>query len=475
MTPAPESIPTPSASPEEAPKLSNDQLDSLVAPVALYPDPLLAQTLAASTYPLEVIQLQQWMERNKKLKGKALVDAIAKQPWEPSVQALAAFPQALERMAGNIQWTTELGNAVLAQQSDVMDAVQRMRAKAQEKGTLKSDWAQKVESTKTEGGKDVIVIEPADPEVVYVPSYDLEYVYGPPAYPWYPYYYPGYGYGWWWGWGAIIGGIWGGWWGDCDWDHGDCDIDIDNNFNRPSHPIAGNRPGGPGGIGGPGRPGGPGGIGGPGRPGGIGGIGGPGRPGGPGGPGGIGGPGRPGGPGGIGGPGRPGAGGPPGLAQPKNGGKWQHRPEHRGGTPYADRKTADRFAGQTKQQRAREAANRPSTKLSGGAGNRPGGGTGANRPGRGTAATRPSRGGGGARPSTRPSGARGGNRIGNRSVSSRPSYGNRGGAFGGSTNGYRSSFNSSRGGRSMGGGGFSRGGGGGFRGGGGRGGGGGRR
>src|SRR6516162_1932604 len=159
--------------------LAPQELDSLVAPIALYPDPLLAQTLAASTYPLEVIQLQQWMERNKKLKGKALVDAIAKQPWEPSVQALAAFPQALERMAGNIQWTTELGNAVLAQQSDVMDAVQRMRAKAQEKGTLKSDWAQKVESTKTEGGKDVIVIEPADPEVVYVPSYDLEYVYGP--------------------------------------------------------------------------------------------------------------------------------------------------------------------------------------------------------------------------------------------------------------------------------------------------------
>src|SRR5216110_2721860 len=112
----------------EAPKVPNDQLDSLVAPVALYPDPLLAQTLAACTYPLEVIQLKQWMEKNKSLKGQALTDAVAKQSWDPSIQSMAALPDVVGRMAANIQWTTDLGNAFLAQQQDVLDAVQRMRA-----------------------------------------------------------------------------------------------------------------------------------------------------------------------------------------------------------------------------------------------------------------------------------------------------------------------------------------------------------
>ena len=104
-----------------------DQLDSLVAPVALYPDPLLAQTLAASTYPLEIIQLQQWLAKNPGLKDKALADAVKKQPWDPSVQSMAAMPDLVKRLADDIQWTTDLGNAFLAQQKDVMDAVQRMR------------------------------------------------------------------------------------------------------------------------------------------------------------------------------------------------------------------------------------------------------------------------------------------------------------------------------------------------------------
>src|SRR5690349_22346195 len=109
---------------QETTKLPPEELDSLVAPIALYPDPLLAQVLAASTYPLEIIQLQQWMDRNKNLKDKALADAVAKQPWDPSVQSLAATPDVVTRLASNIQWTTELGNAFLAQQSDVMAAVQ---------------------------------------------------------------------------------------------------------------------------------------------------------------------------------------------------------------------------------------------------------------------------------------------------------------------------------------------------------------
>src|SRR5256885_12127543 len=163
---------------QETPKLPPEELASLVAPIALYPDPLLAQTLAASTYPLEVIQLQQWMDRNKNLQGKALADAVAKQPWDPSIQSLVELPDLVQRMAGNIQWMTESGNAFLAQQSDVMGAVQRMRGKAQGTGNLKTSAQQTVETKTVEGGKQVIVVEQANPEVVYVPSYDPTVVYG---------------------------------------------------------------------------------------------------------------------------------------------------------------------------------------------------------------------------------------------------------------------------------------------------------
>src|SRR4051794_27235979 len=156
--------------PAEARLLNADQLDALVAPVALYPDSLLAQTLVASTYPLELIQLQQWLAKNPGLKDKALVDAVAKQPWDPSVQSMAATPDLVKRLSDDVQWTTELGNAFLAQQKDVMDACQRMRKKAMDKGTLAPNEQQKVESKK-EGDTTVIVIESANPEVVYVPSY----------------------------------------------------------------------------------------------------------------------------------------------------------------------------------------------------------------------------------------------------------------------------------------------------------------
>jgi hypothetical protein len=122
----------------ESVKITPDQLDSLVAPVALYPDGLLAQTLVVSTYPLELIKLQQWLARNPGLKDQALADAVAKQPWDPSIQAMAGLPDVVRRMTDDIQWTIDLGNAFLAQQSDVMDAVQRMRKKAQDKGTLKT-------------------------------------------------------------------------------------------------------------------------------------------------------------------------------------------------------------------------------------------------------------------------------------------------------------------------------------------------
>src|SRR5215468_4752289 len=110
----------------------------LLALIALYPDPLLAQTLVASTYPLEIVQLQQWMAKNKDLKDKALADAVAKQPWDTSIQSMAAFPDVVKRLSDDIKWTTDLGNAFLAQQADVMDAVQRMRKKAKDKGALES-------------------------------------------------------------------------------------------------------------------------------------------------------------------------------------------------------------------------------------------------------------------------------------------------------------------------------------------------
>jgi hypothetical protein len=319
-------------------------LDSLVAPIALYPDAMLAQTLAASTYPLEVMQLDQWMDKNKNLKDKALADAVAKQPWDPSVQSMAAYPDVVLRMAENIQWMTDVGNAFLAQQTDVMDAVQRMRAKAQGTGNLKTGSEQKVETKTTQSGQQVIVVEQANPEAAYVPSYDPAVVYGaaPAEYPYYPYSYPGYQPGTALAWGSAIavGGVWAhNNWGNCDWDNGDVNINNNNNFNKnynknvnktgtgqgnswqhnPQHrgnaPYANkqtaNKYGGkttggagkPGGVGGAGKPGGPGG-----------GVGGAGKPGGPGGAGGVGGAGKSGGAGGAGKPG--GAGGAGGAGKP---------------------------------------------------------------------------------------------------------------------------------------------------------------
>jgi Protein of unknown function (DUF3300) len=171
-------INTTATEPAEAePRLSAEELDSLVGPIALYPDSLLIQVLAASTYPLEVVQVKQWMDKNRNLKDKALIEAVGQQGWDPSVQGLAAFPAIVEKLANNVQWTTDLGNAFLAQESDVMDAVQRLRTRAQENGTLKTNDKQKVSAETTSEGKQAITIEPAQREVVYVPTYNTQYVY----------------------------------------------------------------------------------------------------------------------------------------------------------------------------------------------------------------------------------------------------------------------------------------------------------
>jgi hypothetical protein len=196
-------------------QVSPQQLNDLVAPIALYPDPLLGQVLAASTYPLEIVEAEQWLQRNSGLTGTALMDAAKQQNWDPSVQALVAFPEVLARMNQDVRWTTDLGNAFLAQQADVMYAVQRMRASAQAKGRLSSS-PQETVTTQTDNGQSAIQIEPANPQVIYVPSYDPMYVWGPPAYGgYYPaLYYPPFGFGYWPGInvGLFFGG-WGGWGG----------------------------------------------------------------------------------------------------------------------------------------------------------------------------------------------------------------------------------------------------------------------
>ena len=225
----------PPASNSQAAMLPPEQLDSLVAPIALYPDPMLSQTLVASTYPLEVIQLQQWLAQHKDLKDKALADAVKKQDWDPSIQALAALPDVVKLLADNIKWTTDLGNAFLAQQNDVMDAVQRMRKKAQDAGNLKSSEQQKVE-TKVVESKQVIVVEQANPQVVYVPSYNPTVVYGAPVYAYPPIAYPPPGYyaagmAISFGVGVAMGAMWGGGWGyGCGWG-GNNNVTINNNNN----------------------------------------------------------------------------------------------------------------------------------------------------------------------------------------------------------------------------------------------------
>ena len=221
-----------------AAKIPSDQLDSLVAPIALYPDSLLAQVFAASTYPLEVIQLQQWLAKHKDLKDKALEEAVMKENWDSSIQAMASLPDVVKRLADDIKWTTDLGNAFLAQQSDVMDAVQRMRKKAQDKGNLKTTEQQVVE-TKVVESKQVIVIQQSNPQVVYVPSYDPVVVYGPPVYPYPPIYYPSWGY---YAAGAAIsfgvGMMVGAAWGGCCWScggGGNNNININRNNNYVNH------------------------------------------------------------------------------------------------------------------------------------------------------------------------------------------------------------------------------------------------
>jgi Protein of unknown function (DUF3300) len=225
----PPSAPPPNGPPPNGPQAgappgqlaSPQQLDDLVAPIALYPDPLLAEILAASTYPMEIAEAQQWVQDHPKWKPSKLMDEAKKQKWDPSVQGLVAFPDVLARLTQDMTWTTQLGNAFLAQQADVMKAVQRMREQAQAKGKLQST-PQATVGTQNQNGQQVITIQPANPEVWYVPNYNPVYIWGPPVWGYYPpLFYPGIGLGFGWFPGIDIGlyfGGWGGWgWGGWGW------------------------------------------------------------------------------------------------------------------------------------------------------------------------------------------------------------------------------------------------------------------
>src|ERR1700757_1209041 len=212
--------PSPSPSQPDQTLLKPEQLEALVAPIALYPDALLANMLAAATYPLEVVEADRWIKENKNLKGDALKAEVDKKGWDDSVKALTSTSSVLDMMSDKLDWTKDLGDARLAQQADLMDAIQRLREKARANNKLSSNKQQTV-TVKQQENKQVIVIEPTDPNTMYVPYYDPATVYGAWPYADYPAYY--FGYPSYIGAGVIAAGIafgtawaigrWGNYWG----------------------------------------------------------------------------------------------------------------------------------------------------------------------------------------------------------------------------------------------------------------------
>jgi hypothetical protein len=226
--------------PPGAELLKPEQLEALVAPIALYPDELLANVLAASTYPLEVVQADRWLKARKTLKGDALKKEVDKQSWDDSVKALASTADVISMMSDKIDWTKNLGDAVLAQQADVMDAIQRLRTKAYDNKKLVTTKQQKV-SVQTQASKQVIVVESADPNTIYVPYYDPATVYGTWPYAEYPAYY--FGYPSYIGAGVIAAGLafgagwaigrWGNYWGGgCNWGNRNLYVNHYNKINN---------------------------------------------------------------------------------------------------------------------------------------------------------------------------------------------------------------------------------------------------
>lgn len=227
---------------------TQEQLDQLLAPIALYPDSLLSQVLMASTYPLEIVEAARWSQANPNLKGDAAVAAVKDKSWDVSVKSLVAFPQTLQMMNTQLDWTQKVGDAMIGQQKEVAASIQRLRARAEAAGNLKSTPQQKV-TTQSSGGTNAIVIEPANPEIVYVPYYNPAWAYGAWPYPAYPppYYPPPPNYG-----AALMSGMmfglgvaagsamFGGWhwgWNGSAWSNSYTTVNVNratsitNNFN----------------------------------------------------------------------------------------------------------------------------------------------------------------------------------------------------------------------------------------------------
>ena len=250
-------LPTWAQSDQQPPPFNAEQLDQVVAPIALYPDPLVAQILMASTYPLEVVEAARFVKQNPGLTGDQLDAALKNQTWDDSVKSLTSFPQVLDMMDTKLDWTQKLGDAFLAQQKDVMDAVQRLRASAQAAGNLKSTPEQTVSVEPAppapppaaapaqppqqvivqQAPPQIITIQPTNPQVVYVPTYNPTVVYGAwpyPAYPPYAYYPPGYVAG-----AALFSfaagvAVGAALWGNCNWRGGSVNVNVNqyNNYTR---------------------------------------------------------------------------------------------------------------------------------------------------------------------------------------------------------------------------------------------------
>jgi Spy/CpxP family protein refolding chaperone len=208
-----------------------EELEQILAPIALHPDSLVTQILMAATYPLEVVQAERWIKQNASLKGEALTAALEKQEWDPSVKSLVNFPQVVTMMSEQLEWTQKVGDAFLADQKQVLDTIQSLRAKAQASGNLQTTKEQTIIVEEK-----IIKIEPANPQVVYVPTYNPTVVYGAwpyPAYPPYAYYPPGYvaSSAMMFGAGMAMGAAWGYAWGNSNWNGGEVDIDVDRNTN----------------------------------------------------------------------------------------------------------------------------------------------------------------------------------------------------------------------------------------------------
>jgi hypothetical protein len=237
---------------DDKPPLKKEELEQLLAPIALFPDALLTQMLMASTYPLEVVQAERWVKAHKGLTGDALAKELEPLNWDPSVKSMVNFPEQLSVMSDKLDLTLKIGNAFIEQQADVLNTIQVLRNRAEANGNLKSNEKQKITVqaaaatsnatsqvvTVVQPPPQIITVESTSPDVVYVPSYNPAYVYGGwpyPAYPPYYYYPPGYYYGSnlvSFGVGVAFGAAWGYAWGNCNWGSADIDIDVDRNIDR---------------------------------------------------------------------------------------------------------------------------------------------------------------------------------------------------------------------------------------------------